>query len=199
MVLKFKRSFTSRGAVATRAYVKPKVKCYESRRPTLFYASQRVPSMRDYQISVMAEPIKFWVVSNDSLAPTCIIKVFLFFLSVPYERRYRDAKSKSRFLHLRNVIVIVAKRMLSSTSFWHRGEWRSLLHYQPAFMRPRDDVSHDHVHVVDVTGFLTWIVIVISRFAGQTTLFSAEFVRVVQKRIEWAYNKYVQLKISILH
>ena len=37
----------------------------------------------------------------------CIRKLFLFFLYVPYERRYHDAKSKCQNFHVRNVVIVV--------------------------------------------------------------------------------------------
>jgi len=71
------------------------------------YASQQFASARDYWISITAESIKFWIEAIDNLSSKCIIKMFLFFLYVSYERRYCDAKFESANLLLRNVVVIV--------------------------------------------------------------------------------------------
>jgi len=72
------------------------LKCMRDEMHTVYlYASRRVASTRDYRISIMAEPMKFWLGAIDSLGSNCIIKVFSFFLYVPYERRYCDAKFES--------------------------------------------------------------------------------------------------------
>jgi len=69
------------------------------------YASRQFANARDYRILITAEPMKFWIGAIDSLGSKCIIKMFLFFLYVFYERRYCDAKFESGIL--RNVVVIV--------------------------------------------------------------------------------------------
>jgi len=51
--------------------------------------------------------MKFWIGAIDSLGSNYIMKVFSFFLYVPYERRYCDAKFESGNFLLRNVVIIV--------------------------------------------------------------------------------------------
>jgi len=82
--------------------------CIASRDCTVYlYANRRVASTRDYRISITAEPMKFWIGAIDSLGSNYIIKLFSFFLYVPYERRYCDAKFESGNFLLRNVIVMI--------------------------------------------------------------------------------------------
>jgi len=51
--------------------------------------------------------MKFSLGAIDSLGSNCIIKVFSFFLYMPYERRYCDAKSESGNFLLRNVVIVI--------------------------------------------------------------------------------------------
>ena len=81
-------------------------------------ATRRVASLCDYWISITIEPIKFWVGSIDSLGSNYIIKVFLFFLYVPYVRRYYDAKFESRIFTLRYVVLVIAQILGSVCNFW---------------------------------------------------------------------------------
>jgi len=79
-----------------------------SRNRTVYlYANRQVASTRDYRISITVEPMMFWLGAIDSLGSNCIIKVFSFFLYVPYERRYCDTKFESGNFLLRNVVIII--------------------------------------------------------------------------------------------
>jgi len=80
----------------------------------VIYANARLASIRDYQISETVKPIKFWVISIDSLDLIYITNMFLFFLYVSYKQRYRDAKSEIRNFHLR---YVVAQILLSFSYF----------------------------------------------------------------------------------
>jgi hypothetical protein len=90
----------------------------ERKHTVSLYAKRRVESTRDYRIGLTAESIEFLLRSIESLGSIYIIKVCLFLLCVPYEWRYRDAKSKSENFLLRNVVIIVVvnRRRQSSSS-----------------------------------------------------------------------------------
>jgi len=60
--------------------------------------------------------MKFWIGAIDNLGSKCIIKMFLFFLYVCYERRYCDAKFESGNLLLRNVVVIIIINLIVARS-----------------------------------------------------------------------------------
>jgi len=93
------------GSVSRRVYY---TICIASRDRTVYlYANRRVASTCDYRISITAEPMKFRIGAIDSLGSNYIMKVFSFFLYVPYERRYCDAKFESGNFLLRNVIIVI--------------------------------------------------------------------------------------------
>jgi len=80
------------------------------------YTSRQFASARDYQILITVKPMKFWIGAIDSLGSKCIIKMFLFFLYVSYERRYCNAKFESGNLLLRNVNVIIIINVIVARS-----------------------------------------------------------------------------------
>ena len=73
----------------------------------LLYSSRRFATNRDYQISITTELIKFYICSIDSFHSDCIIKMLLFFLYVPCERRYCDCKSLNLWSSFLRYIVII--------------------------------------------------------------------------------------------
>ena len=91
-----------------------------------FYVSRWIARDRDYYISIRTEPIAFYVCLIDSIHSGRI--VLLFFLYVPYKRRYFDAKFESETFNIKLCRRHRRRYGIGEMSFWNiwrkRQMWR---------------------------------------------------------------------------
>jgi len=78
-----------------------------ARRTVYLYARPKVETIRDYQISITAEPIELIISSIDSAYPNYIRKICLFLLYVLYEKSYYNVKCKNKKIYLMYVRMYV--------------------------------------------------------------------------------------------